>query len=569
MNESIFGRMRNFNHRAAAAATQHRGLRHNRQRSPRTPQAADYPIVTVTAAPDRATTQIAVIITEPKVITIPLRRRRIEWDLLNWSYVEVWQGALPAQAEGTLVRYQIRATTRAGEQQWADEGETFSYLVGYQGPPAWAADAIIYQLFPDRFNPGNGRDWNDVNQLSDIYGGTLRGVIEKLDYIVELGFNSIWLNPFFPDKTHHGYHATDHFTVNPRLGTLDDVRELVAECHTRGIRLILDFVANHWGREHPTFQAALADRNSPYHDWYFWREWPDDYVAYFDVQDLPQVNVDHPGVRAYFLTAVRFWLGQIGFDGLRLDYANGPSHDFWTDVRATAAAIKPDVWIFAEVVRPPDELLTYEGLFDGCLDFPLAQVMRHTFGAAEMDVAAFDAFLNRHEAYFPPTLGRPSFLDNHDMDRFLQVANGDKRRVKLAALCQFTLSGPPIVYNGTEVGVGQEKQIHEPGSQGMEECRQPMVWGAAQDSELRDHFRYLIDLRHRHSALRHGRRRTLHVDAAAGTVAYVREDGREAILIALNTSEEPRRIPIEDLLLGIVDTFDLPPMSGDVHHFPL
>lgn len=569
MDDTIFGPMSRFDHRAAEAAAQRRGLRHDHRRSPRAPQPGDYPIITVTAAFDHAITEVAVVLTEPESRIIPLRRKGTEWDALNAVYLEVWQGALPPQAAGTIVRYQIRATTGTGEQQWADEGATFSYLVGYQGPPAWAADAIVYQIFPDRFYPGDGLDWKPVNNLSDIYGGTLRGIIQKLDYIADLGFNTIWINPFFPDKTHHGYHATDHFSVNPRMGTLDDARELVDECHRRGIRLLLDFVANHWGSEHPTFQEALADRNSPYHDWYFWREWPQDYVAYFDVQDLPQVNVDHPAVRAYFAAVLRFWLGEIGFDGLRLDYANGPSHDFWVDMRTTAAAIKPDVWIFAEVVRPPDELLTYEGIFDGCLDFLLGQALRHTFGTGEMDVAAFDAFLGRHEAYFPAMLGRPAFLDNHDQDRFLKVCNGDKRRLKLAALCLFTLGNPPIVYNGTEVGVGQGRRIHEPDSQGMEECRQPMVWDERQDKELLDYFRSLIALRKNHAALRHGRRRTLHVDAAAGTYVYAREDGREAILVALNTSEEPRQIRVEDARLGIIDSFDLPPMSGDVHHFPL
>ena len=96
----------------------------------------------------------------------------------------------------------------------------------------------------------------------------MRGIIEQLDYVADLGFNCIWLNPFFPDDTHHGYHATDYFQVNPRLGTMAEMRELVAAAHARGIRLLADFVANHWGRNHPTFQAALADRDSEYHDWY-------------------------------------------------------------------------------------------------------------------------------------------------------------------------------------------------------------------------------------------------------------------------------------------------------------
>src|SRR5690606_20496691 len=143
--------------------------------------------------------------------------------------------------------------------------------------------------------------WNAASRLSDIYGGTLRGVIDHLDYIAGMGFTAIWLNPFFPDDTHHGYHATDYFTVNPRLGTIDDMRELVDKAHERGIRLLLDFVANHWGSKHGSFQEARGNRLSPYYDWYYWKNWPEEYVAYFNVPDLPELNVNHPAVRDHLL----------------------------------------------------------------------------------------------------------------------------------------------------------------------------------------------------------------------------------------------------------------------------
>ncbi|MDL1951749.1 hypothetical protein FBQ97_18325, partial [Acidobacteria bacterium ACD] len=138
----------------------------------------------------------------------------------------------------------------------------------------------------------------------------------------------------------------------------------------------------------------------PYHDWYFWKNWPDEYVAYYNVADLPKLNVDNPAVRDHLLHSIGYWLGDVGFDGLRLDHANGPSYDFWTDVRVVARSIRPDAWVFGEVVRSPDQQLSYAGLFDGTLDFMLAQAMRNTFATGEMSLAGFDALLNRHEAYF-------------------------------------------------------------------------------------------------------------------------------------------------------------------------
>ncbi len=567
MSETIFGRLATVEVRSQFAQMRLQGLQHRRRLSPGSPRAGEQPVVTVIVGPDLPIDEVVCLVTEPEAAVVPLRRIKVEWDLTLWAYYEIWEAALPAHPAGTLVRYQIRAHDEdSGETYWIDEGAQYSYVVGDAGPPAWALPAIIYQVFPDRFSPGHGRAWNATTRLSDIFGGTLRGIIDNLPYIAGLGFTALWLNPFFPDDTHHGYHASDYFTVNPRLGTLDDVRELVDKCHERGIRLLLDFVGNHWGSQHATFQAALADRNSPYYGWYYWKNWPDQYVAYFDVPDLPKLNVDHPAVRDHLLRSVGFWLGDMNFDGLRLDHADGPSYDFWTDVRVVARSIKPDAWMFGELVRTPDQQLSYAGLFDGTLDFLLCQAMRNTFGAGTMSLTAFDAFLNRHEAYFPAqnAFSRPSFLDNHDMNRFLWQAGGDKRRLKMAALVQFTLGGAPIVYNGTEVGVTQERGIHDANSQGMEECRQPMLWGDEQDTDLYANFWYLSHLRRNHPALWRGGRRTLFLDSATQTYAYAREDGHEALVVGLNMSDEPRTLVVPYVERGTKITFELPPWTGDV-----
>jgi glycosidase len=471
---------------------------------------------------------------------------------------------LPAQPEGTLVRYQILSyPADGGAPMVAEDGAVYSYLVDTTPLPEWAREARIYQIFPDRFSPGNGRSWNPVSHLSDIYGGTLRGIIDNLDYIADMGFNCIWLNPFFPDLTHHGYHATDHFSINPRLGTLDDMKELIEKAHAKGIRFLLDFVGNHIGSSHAYFQDALAREDSPYHDWFFWEEWPEKYVAYFHVPDLPELNTNNPEVRQYMFDSVRFWLDEIGFDGLRMDYVLGPSHDFWTELRQTVRQIKPDAWMFGEATHTPDWLVTYNGRFDACLDFLLTQHIRDAFAFNTLGVAVFDNFLHLHTAFFGADAALPSFLDNHDMDRFLLVAGNDKRKLKLAALCQFTLAGPPIVYNGTEVGVHQERLIHEPDSQGMEECRQPMLWGDAQDADLRAYFRRLLHLRRDHPVIWQGKRQTVHVEANAGTYAYTVSDAAESILVVFNLSDQERTFVIRFPDKEMINTVKLAPWSGD------
>ena len=540
MKEFIFGTLSTSEKRLEYLREQRRGLRHDYRLAPLAPVDGRPVTITVTAGLDSSISQVRCLVVEPEKLEIPLSITRIEWDLLNWGYIQFWQCNLPPQPAGTIVRYTIEAkSSNKDEPELADGGAVFSYYVGDPAPPDWASQAVIYQVFPDRFYPGKGKEWNKVGSLKQVMGGTLRGIVEKLDYIAELGFDCIWLNPFFPDETYHGYHASDYFSVNPRLGTKKDIKELVDQAHDREMRVVLDFVANHWGRTHPTFQAASADQTSEYYDWYLWNQWPHDYETFFSVKDLPAVNVENPDAREHLLEAARYWLVDFDFDGFRLDYALGPSHDFWTDFRAVVQQSKPEVWIFGEVVETPETQLRYWGRLHGCLDFVLQQALRRTFAFLEMSVVEFDAFLQKHEAFYPPEFSRPSFLDNHDANRFLWLVGGDQRKLKLAALCQFTLTGPPIVYYGTEVGLSQNRDmVAETGRHEMEQARLPMLWGEEQEEELLDFYRWLVHFRRDHPVLWRGGRETVHLDASANTYAYIRKDEQEAIIVALNVSDK-------------------------------
>jgi glycosidase len=500
----------------------------------------------------------------------------IEWDTPSWGILRTWTVSLPAQPAGTLLRYRL-AARRLDTSQWveADDGRGFSLWVDYDPAPAWAQAATIYQIFPDRFYPGDGRPWNQAKSLSDFYGGTMRGVIDKLEYIQSLGFNTLWLNPFFKSTTHHGYNASDYYSVEPRLGSEADLKELIEKAHARGMRLILDFVANHWSKDHFTFQDAQKYASSPYRDWYTWKHWPDDYECYFKVRELPKINLNHPEARRYMLDVARHWLLQ-GFNGYRLDFAYGPSHDFWVDFRRACLEIKPDCWIFGEVIHAAEFLRSYTGIMDGTLDFFLARALRLTFGAGNMSLGEFEAFLAAHEAYFPPEHIRPSFLDNHDEARFLSVAGEDKSKLRLAALVHYTLAGPPIVYNGTETGVTQAIPADPNNRNFFEECRLPVNWDTA-DTELQDYYRHLNMLRHQYSVLQFGDRRLIHLDSAGGSYAYLRSDPSAKVLVVLNTSKESRGLLLPnpgfkqaaDLLNGhpveIQKAFlevQLPPQSG-------
>jgi glycosidase len=279
-----------------------------------------------------------------------------------------------------------------------------------------------------------------------------------LAYHVARSGRRLWLSPVFPSPSHHGYDATDYLSVEPRLGTIDDLRDLVVAAHARGVRVILDFVVNHVSSAHAAFRSAQADAAAPEARWFRFTRWPDAYDTFFGVRDHPRIDSDDPGAREAMIGAARFWL-DLGVDGFRCDYANGPSHAFWSAFRAATRDARPDSVTIGEVVEAPALQRTYAGRLDGCLDFLLMQALRRFFAFRETTASELDAFLRRHFAYFGDALALPSFLDNHDMNRFLWVVGGDARRLRLAALCQYALPGPPIVYYGTELGLSQRRDV--------------------------------------------------------------------------------------------------------------
>ena len=225
---------------------------------------------------------------------LPFQKGAPRWDALRWGWLTEWRLTLPPQSDGTLLRYRIGGQPR-GEQAWvfadnqakqAEEATHFSLWYADHQPPGWSKDAIVYQVFVDRFNPGQGKTWTQTSDLMQPMGGTLRGVTEKLEFIREMGFNTIWLTPIFDSPSHHGYDTRDYLKINPRLGSEADFEALLERAHQLGLRVILDFVANHCSDQHPAFVEALAKQNSPFHDWFTWQPWPH-YQCFYNVKEMP------------------------------------------------------------------------------------------------------------------------------------------------------------------------------------------------------------------------------------------------------------------------------------------
>jgi glycosidase len=476
-----------------------------------------------------------------------------DWQVLS-GYVTSWTATIPPQPNGTLVRYRIggrlqESTAESADPDvWAQDGQGFWYRVPPQATvttfayhvepagtrePDWVQDAVIYQVFLDRFRNDNPDASFPAAGLNDIHGGTLNGVRAALPYISDLGVDCVWLSPLNPANTYHRYDGLDYYSVDPVLGTNDSLKQLTSEGASRGIRFLMDFVPSHCSARHPAFLAAQADPNAETASWFTFYEHPNNYRSFLDmIPFLPSLNVDDPGAREYVIGAAVQWLRDFGISGFRLDHAIGTSMDFWVAFRRATREVLPDSFTVGEATDSPDSLLRFRQRLDAILDFPLARAVRSTFGTGTWNVLDFDRFLSSYERFMSPGPDRVSFLDNHDMDRFLFIAGQDTNRLKQAALCQFALSPTPTIYYGTEIALLQERGQHEGGFGGDAEIRGDMVWDPnGWNQDVLQFYRRLIALRKSRDVLRAGTRRTLHVDRANN--AYVFERRHES------TNERP------------------------------
>ncbi|HWV24836.1 MAG TPA: alpha-amylase family glycosyl hydrolase [Thermomicrobiales bacterium] len=447
----IFGTLTADEQRLNAIRERLHGLWHGARITPRDPEPGDDVTISVTVGTDLSIKGMVVRFTTdgsmPDASSPALRAQSAgsRWETLVRGYIEEWTARIPAQENDTLVQYRIQALTETGETVWADtdpetgEPGLFAYNVDTAQVPRWLRQAVIYRVIVDHFASGSG------TSLNDTHGGTLEGLLSRLDHIADLGATAIWLSPVFPS----GGDATDYTAVAPRLGTEADLRAAIDAAHARGIRVLLDLVTN----------------------------------------DAPDATADT------LIDAARYWLER-GVDGFHLDDTNGSSLAFWSRFRRALLEMKPDAVLIGESAGSAETMALYDGRLDGMLDLLLLQQIRAFFALGTISSDAFWRFLSRHLAWMPAGLTLPSLLDHDNMNRFLWIVKGDTRKLKIAALVQCALPHPPVIFYGTEVGLSQRHDLENPdGSRRLEESRMPMIWGASQNRELRSFYRALIHWR--------------------------------------------------------------------------
>jgi glycosidase len=593
LSEFIFGSLETDAGRLKRSQIAKLGLYHDSTLTPAIPQENQPISIQVRAGIDLAIKSLTLYYSTDRSTPdinqqgIPLERTEIEWDTLMWGYWEQWIGKIPPQAKGTLVRYSIVGTTIKNERIFcpyfdpnlpeveekdikklqrfiqADQPQVYSFYVDNDTIPDWFEQAIIYQIFVDRFAPNPDQKFAKPKDRAGFYGGTLKGIISKLNYLENLGINCLWLTPIFASPSHHGYDPIDYSQVEPRLGTQTDWDNLAEEAKKRHIKIVLDYVANHVSDQNPTFIEARKNQNSPLFNWFRFRKNGQEYDSFYDVPHQPELNGENPEVREYLLESACDWLTR-GAAGFRLDYAQGLSHAFWSEFRHAIRQVKSDSIMFGEITEPPDIIRSFVGRMDGCLDFKLLEILRGFFAFESFTVSQFHHIINQHFGYFESSLLLPSFLDNHDMNRFLWIVDNDKQRLKLAALFQFTLPHPPIIYYGTEVGLSQIQEVGR-----LEESRLPMLWDDQQDRDLLQFYQKLIALRRQNCQTWKLPHQALLLDDLQGIYAY--KQGH--LLIILNNSPKTQKVYLPELpestLVLATDTpgeaFNLSPYWGGIY----
>lgn len=552
---------------------------------------------------------------------------------MPWQGHELGQDLFSVELDTTgyvgLIWYSFRLEKLGGATQDLGPYQLTVYD-GEEEVPTWFGEGVTYQIFPDRFRRSRIPDpegmvggrwvhqsWEDFPEYRpddrgevrnrDFFGGDFQGVMDELDYLKELGVETLYFNPIFEAAENHRYGTADYSRVDPMLGTNEDFSRLCTEAHRRGMRVMLDGVFNHTGYVSRYFNGdgfypemgASQSQDSPYRSWFNFTQWPSKYESWWGIYSLPAVNENDPSYQEFIFggedSVVRRWL-RAGADGWRLDVADELPDSFVHGIHAAARAEKPDAVVIGEVWEDGSTKVAYGvrrkhilgGHCDGLMNYPLRSAILSYFqgGGGEAFVEGMETIREN----YPPFAfySAMNSLDTHDTPRFLTLlgAGGEYRDqtkewraqfrlsprqrsrgrelLKAASLLLFCFPGSPTVYYGDEAGMeGFEDPFN----------RQTYPWGR-EDQTLLEWYRALGRLRRRHPALRRGSIR--YVLGRGPLLAFLRETGDERLLCAFNAGNEEHAFSFEDgrlfPLMGRpqfsqrdgVYTIALPPRSGAV-----
>lgn len=413
----------------------------------------------------------------------------------------------------------------------------------------WLQESVVYQIFPDRFyngdtanDPENTSTWGSSVTINSKFGGDLKGIIDKLDYIEDLGVNLLYLTPIFKSSSNHKYNTADYYDIDPQFGTLDTAKELVKKCHEKGIKIIFDAVFNHSGSDFFAFKDLLINQEaSKYKDWYFIDDYPvsTDKVNYYTfangVSKMPKLNTNNKEVRKYLLDVGEYWIKEIGIDGWRLDVSDEIDHDFWRAFNKVVKGANKDAVIIGEIMHEANSFLKGDQM-DSIMNYPFKYALVDFFANRSICVEKFDDILSFNRTLYMNSITRQlwNLICSHDTKRFLTECGNNIERMKLAIAFQFCYQGVPYIYYGDEIGLngGDDPQ-----------CRKCMVWEEEkQNKELFNLYKTMISIRKHNKALIYGNYETIY--CKDNILVFKRSYKGDSLLIYINNNDEERSINV-------------------------
>lgn len=399
-------------------------------------------------------------------------------------------------------------------------------------------DDMIYFIMTDRFCDGDKSNNYDVDTSnpSKYNGGDFQGIINKLDYIKELGFTAIWITPVVKNQEdgYHGYWATDFYKTNEHFGSMAKLKELVKKAHEKGLKVIFDIVVNHTGSKHPfvtdSKKASWFHPNMPIDDFN-----NQDNVENGWLSGLPDLNQDNLEVKNYLINMAKWWIKETNIDGYRLDTVRHVPKSFWKDFTKAIKKDYPNFYLIGEVNNgSPAYIQSYDETgIDGFLDFPTYNTINSVFKGLK-PASDLTSLADQQGIYKNKNL-MGTFIDNHDVPRFVNgIEDLKDERLKSALTFMMTYTGIPIMYYGTEIGM---EGGNDPDNRRM------MDWNSK--SPITEYVKKLTSIRKTNQALTRGSIDVL--DSSDNYICYLRKYKNNTVISVFNTANKMQKI-----------TFDLP-----------
>ncbi len=477
--------------------------------------------------------------------------------------------------------YYFKLTTEAGSIYFGENGiqegideEAMVYNV-FQFPflhevdvhkiPTWTQEAVFYQIFIDRFFKSEQspckqplQAWGTLPHPKSYYGGDLKGITEKLDYLQDLGITALYLTPIFEANTNHKYDTQDYLKIDPDFGTEEDLKALVSKAHEKNIRVVLDAVFNHSGYFFGPFQDVIEKgRASKYFDWFHIQgdtveQKPKNYLTFAFEHKMPKLNTANKEVQAYLLKVATYWIERCDIDGWRLDVSDEVDHVFWRQFREAVKEVKPEAIILGENWHNAEPWLKGDQ-YDGVMNYGVTKACLDYFAHDTLQADTFAYTLsellirNTHQA----NASMLNLLDSHDTARMLNLCDGDRRKVRLAVTFLMTYVGMPCTYYGTEIAMA---------GNGDPDCRRTFEWDTQQwDQAFHSYFKQCTYLRNTYKALQQG---TVRFKSTKDLFVMERTGAEESIFVYINNTSEQKTYALpqgvtKELLSGMPVTAEM------------